>query len=468
MLTSLLLTFAVTLRFLLLLRLLPPPTDNGARIHSNSWGANVNAYTVPTTQVDEFMAQRDDMLILFAAGNSGADGPGSIGAPATCKNCLTVGASENNDPASAAGPLQDGNMAVFSSQGPSIGARYKPDIAAPGFFVSSSNSNSEGDCPITEMAGTSMATPVTAGNTALVRQYFREGFWPAGAKGSGNPILLSGAGMKALMIHSGQELTGTYQDKPLTPPPSNLQGFGRIQLDHILFPQKSSATGNKAPSDRMILVDDASKPINPGEEHSYQVGVSTSPDPLLGTTVKVTLVWTDAPGESMATNPLINNLDLTVDGMPGNGRPDSANTVEQVITQATGAPITVKVKGTAVPQGPQKYALVITGPLDNPSPPPMPKQARPPPPPYPPGGGPDGGGIGTTTVLFVVALAFGYWKMSSKEEETGQNANVDLPPPASSSASLPQGWRKMADASSGASYYHNSETGATQWTVPTE
>ena len=67
----------------------------GARIHSNSWGANINAYTLPTADVDEFMHSFDEMLILFAAGNSGQEGPGSIGAPATCKNCLTVGASEN-------------------------------------------------------------------------------------------------------------------------------------------------------------------------------------------------------------------------------------------------------------------------------------------------------------------------------------------------------------------------------------
>ena len=50
---------------------------NGARIHSNSWGANINAYTNPTQDVDEFMALNDDMLILFAAGNSGQDGPGT-------------------------------------------------------------------------------------------------------------------------------------------------------------------------------------------------------------------------------------------------------------------------------------------------------------------------------------------------------------------------------------------------------
>ena len=49
----------------------------------------------------------------------------SVGAPATCKNCLTVGASENNEPDAN---RQDGNVAVFSSQGPSLG-RNKPDVA---------------------------------------------------------------------------------------------------------------------------------------------------------------------------------------------------------------------------------------------------------------------------------------------------------------------------------------------------
>ena len=112
----------------------------GARIHSNSWGANVNAYTLPTADVDEFMHSFDEMLILFAAGNSGQEGPGSIGAPATCKNCLTVGASENNMPENG---LLDGNVAYFSSQGPAVGNRYKPDVVAPGFSVNSANSNSE-------------------------------------------------------------------------------------------------------------------------------------------------------------------------------------------------------------------------------------------------------------------------------------------------------------------------------------
>ena len=81
----------------------------------------------------------------------------------------------------------------------------KPDVTAPGFFISSANSNADGDCPITEMAGTSMATPITAGNVALIRQYLREGFYPTGERGKdlgGNNfdggMIPSGALMKAM------------------------------------------------------------------------------------------------------------------------------------------------------------------------------------------------------------------------------------------------------------------------------
>ena len=44
------------------------------------------------------MVDMDDLVILFAAGNDGQQATatqGTIGAPATCKNCVTVGATEN-------------------------------------------------------------------------------------------------------------------------------------------------------------------------------------------------------------------------------------------------------------------------------------------------------------------------------------------------------------------------------------
>ena len=197
--------------------------SQGARIHSNSWGANINAYTIPTRDVDEFMALRDDMLILFAAGNSGTDGPGSVGAPATCKNCVTVGASENSN---SGGGRQDGNVAVFSSQGPGPGGSIKPDVVAPGFLITSANSNDPAECGRTEMAGTSMATPITSGNAALLRQYLLEGWYPSGTKGGSNPKVPSGALMKAMLINSAVTLGGTYQQNQQLGPgtaPGNVQ-----------------------------------------------------------------------------------------------------------------------------------------------------------------------------------------------------------------------------------------------------
>lgn len=133
--------------------------DAGARIHTNSWGAPTGgAYTVRSEEVDEFVWHHPDMLILFSAGNSGVDADqnnvvdlGSLGSPGTAKNCLTVGASENNQPVipqtyfPSLGPILDADrmadnpigMAAFSSRGPTNDGRFKPDLVAPGTMVTS-------------------------------------------------------------------------------------------------------------------------------------------------------------------------------------------------------------------------------------------------------------------------------------------------------------------------------------------
>ena len=55
--------------------------DLGARIHSNSWGnapgpdpTDQNIYDSGSQDVDQFMWDHKDFLILFAAGNSGDNG----------------------------------------------------------------------------------------------------------------------------------------------------------------------------------------------------------------------------------------------------------------------------------------------------------------------------------------------------------------------------------------------------------
>jgi len=137
----------------------------GARVHTNSWGADQNgAYTTSSLSVDQYAWNHKDLTILFAAGNAGTDAspsdgvvdPGSIGSPGTAKNCITVGASENNRPSQIltwyqAWPYDfpnlpistdtmannTGGMAAFSSRGPTKDGRIKPDLVAPGTWISS-------------------------------------------------------------------------------------------------------------------------------------------------------------------------------------------------------------------------------------------------------------------------------------------------------------------------------------------
>jgi len=77
--------------------------DDGARIHTNSWGsASTGQYNTYSKNVDEFIWANRDMVILFAAGNEGIDANSdgiidtdSMNAPSTAKNGITVGATEN-------------------------------------------------------------------------------------------------------------------------------------------------------------------------------------------------------------------------------------------------------------------------------------------------------------------------------------------------------------------------------------
>jgi hypothetical protein len=56
----------------------PTLYNSGARVFSNSWGsAGSDEYTDKCYDVDMYTYNNPDVLILFAAGNSGAYGSGS-------------------------------------------------------------------------------------------------------------------------------------------------------------------------------------------------------------------------------------------------------------------------------------------------------------------------------------------------------------------------------------------------------
>lgn len=360
---------------------------DGARMHTNSWGAASGAgvYEKMAATVDEVMFDKGDMLILFAAGNSGVDmnkdgriDPNSIGTPGTAKNALTVGASENlvsnggiqkkiielRDAANKWGvaPIADtklsddiNGIAMFSSRGPTADGRTKPEIVAPGTNILSVRSQQPGaevlwgayNQDYAWSGGTSMATPLAAGAAAVTRQFLIE------KKSFATP---SAALLKAYLLHTATEMfPGQYGavgaehgQELLTLRPNNDEGYGRVNMDQVV---NNSATA--------MLIADSTTGVGTGE-----VETQTLVAPAAGHLV-VNLVWTDAPGSVNASKALVNDLDLEVvlpDGkvISANDQINNNSLVQADITAGT---VSVRVKGVNVPMGKsgkQPFAVVAS------------------------------------------------------------------------------------------------------------
>lgn len=202
----------------------------GAKVQSMSWGSpDSNCYSSYAVMVDEFMWNNPDALVVFAAGNSGADGDYSVVTPSTAKNCLTVGASYNMMQSSFQLENNINYVAYFSSSGPTSDGRLKPEVVAPGYYITSAKAGDK--CGVVMSRGTSMSTPVVAANAALIRQYLMEG------RGRNTPFTPSGALLKAMLVHSTQAMTAYEDQQGILHPvnhPDEQQGYGRIQLDQVL------------------------------------------------------------------------------------------------------------------------------------------------------------------------------------------------------------------------------------------
>jgi hypothetical protein len=357
----------------------------GVRVHNNSYGDNEVAqapnqsnYTARSQDVDRFMWDHKDMLIVFAAGNSGMNNRDfSVGSPSTNKNGLSVGSVRVSATANS-----DEDLSSFSSRGWSADGRVKPDIVAPGCTVSAGNDSriDSNNCGEDTGCGTSYAAPVVVGAAALVRQYFSDGFYPSGAKNAGDARTPSAALIKAMLLNGAVSLSGRDNaGQAVSAIPSNEQGWGRIQLDRTLLFQGAT---------RKLFVDDHAAGFEAGATSSvrYELKGVRSEEPL-----KVTLVWTDYPGmpDSPPRAPsvsnvaalnaprLVNDLDLKVQTSAGaylgnvltsgkssaGGQADRRNNVEQAIVGASGD-VTLEIKAANIAESKQDFALVVTGSWD--------------------------------------------------------------------------------------------------------
>ena len=288
--------------------LFQPAYSDGARLHTNSWGGptgpagnRYGGYTVESQQVDQFTWTHQDMVVLFAAGNEGTDqnsngviDPDSIGEPGTAKNAITIGASENlrssggynpGGPCSlwgncwpsdfGANPISSDRLsdnaeglAAFSSRGPTDDGRIKPDIVAPGTNIVSVRSHGSGagtgwgvyNSNYIYEGGTSMATPLTAGATTLVRQ------WLVSVRGIANPL---GALVKAALINGahnmapGQYGSGATQEVP-NGRPNNVTGWGRVDV----------AGSVKPDSPIQIVLKNDTAGVSTGGVRTYQLTIN--------------------------------------------------------------------------------------------------------------------------------------------------------------------------------------------------
>ena len=285
--------------------------DAGVYVHSNSWGERADLadsiyedndiyYDQHVRDVAASTAGQQPMVITTSAGNGGNYGTQTIGSPGSGKNVITVGATETYHP--DASSYQTGQSSTYSStdadnpdQVPSFSAkgleqdtRIKPDIVAPGEAILSTHTTNNPvdmyyglytpDTRYEWSSGTSMSTPNVAGALAVIVEWYTATYGTA-------PMP---AMVKSLLINAAIDV-GTLDI------PNGNEGWGRAYLPPIVDP----------PVD--VIQMDNPQLLSTGQTFSKDISYQSGAEPL-----KITLVWTDAPGASLANPALVNDLNLRI------------------------------------------------------------------------------------------------------------------------------------------------------------
>jgi subtilisin family serine protease len=270
------------------------------------------------------------------------------------KNTLCVGAI--NDLFSEGQPISGATIqsTYFSGWGPADDGRIKPDVVANGESLVSPTIPPPGasapDGVYVELSGTSMASPTACGIAAVLAEFIRDrhGAPPAAAQ------------VKAVMIHSATDAG--------PPGPDPIFGWGSVHAFRAgeLIAGQSGAVLPMAG-------------VREGDSKRHEFEASGGP-------VRVTLVWTDPPGQPNGgplddpTSALTNDLDLTLttpegkvlhpyrlvragpDWVSRTDEPNHVDNVEVIDAPDQAGAWAVTVRGTDLRVGDeQSFALCVTG-----------------------------------------------------------------------------------------------------------
>jgi len=334
-----------------------------ARIHNLSWGDAfldgkvVTIYNKTCRELDKFSWDHEDQLVVCAGANTteADNSPPGIAKNSLCVACAEAHPNHMNRGSGISGPTNPDR-------------RRKPEIMAVGCDIESalldpSDKQKTGLLTTRDRCSTSWAAPNVSAAAALVRQYFTEGWYPAGSPDRHFSLDPTGALIKAVLLNSTVDMTGHAGY------PSPVEGWGLIQLDRALY---------FAGARRRLAIRDVRNEYGmaSGEARTHYLYVGDSAERL-----KITLVWTDPPAAPLTRSPAINNIQLTVTDpaggkyrgndidpniglsrRDGTGPPDTVNNVHMVIVDNPPVGMWRLTTQATVAQGKtQGFALVATG-----------------------------------------------------------------------------------------------------------
>jgi hypothetical protein len=284
-------------------------------ILSNSWGISTFPIlqSVPGLDIQSLLLSALEVpgsldknypgiLVVSSAGNAG-HGYGTLGTPDAAPYALTIGATTNNvyigsgsfknQPRFGNSTYFSGDVAGFSSRGPSLVGDPKPDLMGIGEYsftpASVTKYNKNATDPFALFGGTSLAAPLVAGSAAVLMESLKqkgeqynpfkiENILMSTATDLKNDPFTQGSGLvnvtNAVNFVKGMDDTfvvynnASYYnikkilDVPIKALNSSSMGLERFQLNNNSFPETSWFGGRILPGDRTSATFTIENPTN--------------------------------------------------------------------------------------------------------------------------------------------------------------------------------------------------------------